>query len=210
MPLHPSSSWRSVNINLLERPLHFVCLCQRRRTGGRSYSSYKICYPVVSRFKNIYPSLESSSTRYPCDAGAHFVFIEGFFLARIPQLNILVSDIEKYHDEWPLDLDSSLPTIMKGETVQQAAPVPVPEPHALIPLTVFDRLYHRTTFVMGWLVEGQIDAAALEGALARLTRKWRILAGRIEPFNDKVNHPIAAAPLVVSTDLCSSGGTMAR
>ncbi|KAF8626904.1 hypothetical protein AX15_004633 [Amanita polypyramis BW_CC] len=88
---------------------------------------------------------------------------------------------------------------MKSKTAQQAVPVPVPEPHALIPLTVFDRLYYRTTFVMGWLVEGRIDEAALEGALTRLMRRWRILAGRIESFNDKEKHwrvrvPIADIP----------------
>ncbi|KAK2462315.1 hypothetical protein APHAL10511_005621 [Amanita phalloides] len=64
-------------------------------------------------------------------------------------------------------------------------PMQVPEPHAVLPLTVFDRLYDRTTFVIGWVVEGQIDSAALEGALTRVTRKWRALAGRIESVKNK-------------------------
>ncbi|KAM6495456.1 hypothetical protein JOM56_008162 [Amanita muscaria] len=59
-------------------------------------------------------------------------------------------------------------------------PVPVPEPHAVLPLTAFDRVYEQTTFVIGWVVEGEIDIAALEGALTRVTRKWRILSGRME------------------------------
>lgn len=76
---------------------------------------------------------------------------------------------------------------MKGRADQSLPPIPVPEPHALLPLTVFDRRFDQTTFVIGWLVEGQIDAAALEGALTRLTRKWRVLAGRIESVKNKVN-----------------------
>ena len=68
---------------------------------------------------------------------------------------------------------------MRHEETRQV-PVPVPEPHAVLPLTAFDRLYERTTFVIGWLVEGDIDIAALEGALTRVTRKWRILSGRME------------------------------
>lgn len=74
---------------------------------------------------------------------------------------------------------------MKGDAEQQ--PIPVPEPYALLPLTVFDRLHDRTTLVIGWMVEGQVDPAAFEGALARLTHKWRVLAGRIESVRSKVN-----------------------
>src|SRR6266550_8558751 len=66
-------------------------------------------------------------------------------------------------------------------------PRPVPEPHALLPLTVFDCLHDRTTLVIGWMVEGKVESAAFEGALTRLTRKWRVLAGRIESVRNKVN-----------------------
>lgn len=54
-----------------------------------------------------------------------------------------------------------------------------PEPHAVVPLTVFDIMLERTTFVTGWLVEGVIDANALARALRRVTEKWRFLAGRV-------------------------------
>lgn len=57
--------------------------------------------------------------------------------------------------------------------------VTVPVQHALYPLTVFDALFQRTTFVTGWLVEGDIDTKALASALDRLTRKWRLLSGRL-------------------------------
>ncbi|GLB33239.1 putative lysr family regulatory protein [Lyophyllum shimeji] len=51
---------------------------------------------------------------------------------------------------------------------------------ATLPLTQFDRLFERTTFLTGWLVEGTIDADALARALTHLTHKWRMLAGRLE------------------------------
>jgi len=50
---------------------------------------------------------------------------------------------------------------------------------ALYPLSAFDVLFERTTFVTGWLVEGTLDSAALAEALKRLTEKWRMLAGRL-------------------------------
>ncbi|KAF8883455.1 hypothetical protein BD779DRAFT_872480 [Infundibulicybe gibba] len=55
-----------------------------------------------------------------------------------------------------------------------------PESYALFPLTVFDRLFERTTFVTGWLVEGAVDSQALARALDTVTNKWRMLAGRLQ------------------------------
>lgn len=55
-----------------------------------------------------------------------------------------------------------------------------PGAHSIFPLTVFDRVFERTTFVTGWLVEGEIDTAALAAALDRVTEKWRMLSGRLE------------------------------
>ncbi|KAH9474673.1 Acetyltransferase adrJ [Psilocybe cubensis] len=52
--------------------------------------------------------------------------------------------------------------------------------YAIFPLTVFDRLFERTTFVTGWLIEGTIDTAALVSALQRVTEKWRMLSGRLQ------------------------------
>ncbi|KAJ3511176.1 hypothetical protein NMY22_g15732 [Coprinellus aureogranulatus] len=48
---------------------------------------------------------------------------------------------------------------------------------ALYPLTPFDKIFERTTFVTGWLVEGKINANVVEEALRRVTNKWRMLAG---------------------------------
>jgi hypothetical protein len=59
------------------------------------------------------------------------------------------------------------------------------EPFALFPLTAFDRLFERTTFVTGWLVEGSVDAQALEAALQRVTDKWRMLAGRVQSIKEE-------------------------
>lgn len=59
-----------------------------------------------------------------------------------------------------------------------------PEPYALLPLTVFDKLFERTTFVTGWLLEGKIDADALASALDNVTRKWRMLAGRLHSVKE--------------------------
>ncbi|KAF8164846.1 hypothetical protein B0H34DRAFT_761665 [Crassisporium funariophilum] len=60
-----------------------------------------------------------------------------------------------------------------------------PERYALLPLTVFDKLFERTTFVTGWLVEGTIDADALALALDRVTRKWRMLSGRLQSVKEE-------------------------
>lgn len=57
--------------------------------------------------------------------------------------------------------------------------------HATFPLTHFDRLFERTTFLTGWLVEGTIDTVALASALARITQKWRMLSGRLESMKDE-------------------------
>lgn len=56
----------------------------------------------------------------------------------------------------------------------------VPETQASSPLTLFDVLFERTTFLTGWLVEGTIDTDALSAALAKVTQKWRMLSGRLE------------------------------
>jgi hypothetical protein len=68
-----------------------------------------------------------------------------------------------------------------------------PEPNALVPLTVFDTMLQRTTFVTGWLVEGTLDATALAEALKRVTEKWRFLAGRVQSLkgNDDVSASVA-------------------
>ncbi|KDR74481.1 hypothetical protein GALMADRAFT_227535 [Galerina marginata CBS 339.88] len=56
---------------------------------------------------------------------------------------------------------------------------------ALVPLTVFDKLFERTTFVTGWLVEGKVDASALATALDRVTQKWRMLSGRLQSVKER-------------------------
>lgn len=69
--------------------------------------------------------------------------------------------------------------------------VTVPERHALYPLTVFDALFQRTTFITGWLVEGDLDTKALASALDRVTRKWRLLSGRLYSVkNGNVSGPL--------------------
>lgn len=60
-----------------------------------------------------------------------------------------------------------------------------PERYALFPLTVFDKLFERTTFVTGWLVEGTIESAALSAALHHVTRKWRMLSGRLQSVKEQ-------------------------
>lgn len=55
---------------------------------------------------------------------------------------------------------------------------------ARYPLTVFDNLFERSTFLTGWLVQGKIDTDALAAALGRMTEKWRVLAGRLEAIPD--------------------------
>lgn len=63
--------------------------------------------------------------------------------------------------------------------------VEVAQPFALLSLTLFDRLFERSTFVTGWLVEGTVDTAVLASALDRVTKKWRMLAARVESFQEK-------------------------
>ncbi|KAJ7179565.1 hypothetical protein C8R46DRAFT_1074109 [Mycena filopes] len=62
----------------------------------------------------------------------------------------------------------------------QLHPVLPPPPLARYPLTVFDNSFERSTFVTGWLVQGEINVDALAKALRRVTEKWRVLAGRLE------------------------------
>ncbi|ESK92723.1 hypothetical protein Moror_15976 [Moniliophthora roreri MCA 2997] len=57
-------------------------------------------------------------------------------------------------------------------------------PFALYPLTVFDRLFERSCFVTGWLVEGRLDESKLGEALGKITDKWRLLAGRVRSSKD--------------------------
>ncbi|KAG6831906.1 hypothetical protein H0H87_003558 [Tephrocybe sp. NHM501043] len=59
--------------------------------------------------------------------------------------------------------------------------------YASFPLTLFDQLFERTTFLTGWLVEGTIDTDALATALAGVTKKWRMLSGRLESLQDEDN-----------------------
>lgn len=74
------------------------------------------------------------------------------------------------------------------------------EAHALFPLTVFDRLFQRTTFVTGWLIEGDIDTLALVAALDRLTEKWRMLSGRLVSVKyQNVREPPSACHLLPAT-----------
>ncbi len=58
--------------------------------------------------------------------------------------------------------------------------------NALYPLTPFDDGYSTSIFITGWLVEGVVDVDVLAGALDRLTAKWRLLAGRLESYNQSV------------------------
>ncbi|KJA21639.1 hypothetical protein HYPSUDRAFT_55353 [Hypholoma sublateritium FD-334 SS-4] len=60
----------------------------------------------------------------------------------------------------------------------------VPENYALLPLTVFDKMFERTTFITGWLVEGKIDASAFTSALDTVTKKWRMLSGRLQSVKE--------------------------
>lgn len=59
-----------------------------------------------------------------------------------------------------------------------------PETQASFPLTLFDKLFERTTFLTGWLVEGTIDTDALATALRNVTQKWRMLSGRLESITN--------------------------
>lgn len=61
---------------------------------------------------------------------------------------------------------------------------------ALYPLTRFDKIFERTTFVNGWLMEGKVNANVVEEALRRVTNKWHMLAGRVKSLNqDGVSIP---------------------
>ncbi len=67
----------------------------------------------------------------------------------------------------------------------------VRENYALLPLTVFDKMFERTTFITGWLVEGKIDASAFTRALDVVTKKWRMLVGRLHSVKEgEVRHPL--------------------
>ncbi|KAF8075831.1 hypothetical protein FPV67DRAFT_1469438 [Lyophyllum atratum] len=60
-----------------------------------------------------------------------------------------------------------------------------PDGQATFPLTLFDRLFERTTFLTGWLVEGTIDTDALAKALTNVMQKWRVLSGRLESVQNE-------------------------
>ena len=61
---------------------------------------------------------------------------------------------------------------------------PVPEPHGIYPLTLFDDLSTNCAVTMGWLVEGILDLNLISAALDRLLSKWPVLAGRFERISD--------------------------
>jgi hypothetical protein len=71
-----------------------------------------------------------------------------------------------------------------------------PESQASSPLTLFDVLFERTTFLTGWLVEGTIDTDALSAALENVTLKWRMLSGRLESVknHDDVSFSLVCFP----------------
>ncbi|KAJ7667628.1 hypothetical protein DFH06DRAFT_223468 [Mycena polygramma] len=58
--------------------------------------------------------------------------------------------------------------------------LPIPARSAQYPLTVFDNVFERATFLTGWLVQGTIDTNLLAAAIRRTTDKWRVFAGRLE------------------------------
>ena len=62
---------------------------------------------------------------------------------------------------------------------------PVPEPHGIYPLTLFDDISTSSSVVLGWLVEGLVDVDLLSAALDRLLPKWPTLSGRLEPVPGK-------------------------
>ncbi|KAJ7590751.1 hypothetical protein C8J56DRAFT_933797 [Mycena floridula] len=51
---------------------------------------------------------------------------------------------------------------------------------ALVPLSVFDKIYERSTFATGWIIAGTLDEQLISTALKSLTTKWRMLAARLE------------------------------
>nr|GAT47740.1 predicted protein [Mycena chlorophos] len=59
------------------------------------------------------------------------------------------------------------------------------------PLTAFDNLFDRSTFLTGWLVKGTIDIQILSSALRRVTEKWRVLAGRLEAVPNRKTFQLA-------------------
>lgn len=61
---------------------------------------------------------------------------------------------------------------------------PVPEPHGIYPLTLFDDISTNSGIAMGWLVEGILDLNLISAALDRLLSKWPVLAGRFECTSD--------------------------
>lgn len=61
---------------------------------------------------------------------------------------------------------------------------PVPEPHGIHPLSLFDNMSGGSSIVTGWLVEGTIDLSIISAALDRLVAKWPLLAGRLENVDD--------------------------
>lgn len=61
---------------------------------------------------------------------------------------------------------------------------PVPEPHGIYPLTLFDDISAESGIVMGWHVEGILDSNLISAALTRLLIKWPVLAGRLERVPD--------------------------
>ncbi|KAF5357712.1 hypothetical protein D9758_007517 [Tetrapyrgos nigripes] len=63
----------------------------------------------------------------------------------------------------------------------------VPVPNAFYPLSSFDPIWERVTFVTGWLLEGTLDQRKIEEALKRVTGKWRMLAGRLDSTEQMQN-----------------------
>jgi hypothetical protein len=69
---------------------------------------------------------------------------------------------------------------------------PVPKPHGVYPLTLFDDISTELGLTMGWLVEGIIDLKLVSAALDRLLAKWPVLAGRLESAsNNSVSSLVA-------------------
>ncbi|KAF8662100.1 hypothetical protein AX16_001210 [Volvariella volvacea WC 439] len=60
----------------------------------------------------------------------------------------------------------------------------VPEPAAIIPLTLFDNTTP-SVLCFGWVVEGLLDEGAIRSALERVVAKWPLLAGRLELLENK-------------------------
>jgi hypothetical protein len=48
---------------------------------------------------------------------------------------------------------------------------PVPEPHGIYPLTLFDDMSTKSGIVLGWLVEGILNLNLISAALDRLPSK---------------------------------------